>query len=136
MALVNEGEQFMLQVALSEQQTVPVTFYIGLSQTDETTLGEGATLATISEVTGSGYARKAVNSDAVDWTTGLSGGDWRAISKEVTFSATGAWTQAKSAFLATTLDNTGKLLATKDLSTPRTLANGDSLKVTMIVKAQ
>lgn len=100
----------------------PQYYYIGLSQSLRATLTEAATLASINEVTGPGYARVRVRADSTDWPAALVGGFWQGVTKTLPFSATGTWTQAQSLFWATTRNNTGKLLDVRDLPAPFTLA--------------
>jgi hypothetical protein len=104
------GLQYLLEVAFTEQQSVPASFYRGLGT--NTSLADGATLASIAELSGDGYARDALASDGIDWDgEGIGVGDYQAVSKESTFSAAGAdWVRARIDFLATTVDGTGKLL--------------------------
>ena len=136
-ALVDEGEEYFIKVAISEQLSVPTTFYLGLSQSNESTLGESVTLSTINEVSGTGYSRQGINSDDTDWTVSKDSGDWQAQSKEVTFSASGTWSAALSMFLTTVASGTsGRVIATKDLSQSRTLYSGDQLKCRITIKAQ
>ena len=127
-----EGLQYLLEVAMSEQQSIPANFYIGLAT--DVSLAEDATLASLTEVSGTGYARQAVASDNIDLTSAATGTNDRKITtKTVTFTAGGVWTGAKTAFLATTIDGTGKLLASAPLSLTRTLGDGDSLNVSMVI---
>lgn len=126
--LHTEGLQFLLEVAFSEEQSVPANFYIGLA-TDES-LAETATLVDLTEVSGTDYARQTVASNDTDWTSASTGTDDRKVtSKTVTFTAGGTWTGAKTVFLATTVDGTGKLIASAPLSVTRTLADGESLTI-------
>lgn len=104
----------------------PQYYYVGLSKSLRATLTEAATLASINEVTGSGYARVRVRADSTDWLAALVGGYWQAKSKTLNFSATGTWDTALSGFLATSRDNTGKLLDVRDLAAAVTLAAGQS----------
>jgi hypothetical protein len=125
-----EGLQFLLEVSFSEGQSVPTNFYIGLAT--NASLAEDASLASITEVSGSGYARQAVASNATDFTSAAAGTNDRKITtKIVTFSATGTWTGAATVFLATSLDNSGKLIASNQLSVVRTLYSGDTLGVSV-----
>ena len=56
--LHDEGEQFICQVAFSEEQSVPSAYYVGLD--NRGSLAEGDTLASLSgEPSGNGYARQA-----------------------------------------------------------------------------
>lgn len=132
-ALVNEGEEYFLKVGLGAAVMAAAT-YLGLSKSNEATLGEAVTLATIAEVSGTSYARCSVTSDLTDWTASLNSGDWQLLSKQVTFTAGGTWDAALSLFLATSSDGSGKVLSTKDLSVSRTLLDGDTLKCTMTLK--
>lgn len=129
--LHQEGLQFLLEVALTQEQSTPANFYIGLAT--DASLAENATLASLTEVTGTGYARVAVASDNVDITSATTGtNDWKVTTKDVTFTATDDdWDGANTVFLATTVDGTGKLLASAPLSATRTLGNGDTLTVAL-----
>ena len=135
--LTNAGENNINDVYF-RATTEPTSFYIGLSTSDEATLGEAATLSGISEVTGTGYARQQVTRDSSGWPTLV--GDTVTSSTE-TFTAGGTWTGAVSAFLTDspsgTTGGTGGNIAIiiSDLSATRTLANGESLDVSIAVTA-
>lgn len=140
-SLADEGEQFFLDTFL-RGATGPTTFYIGLtdstspcSMSDTDTL---TTAAALGEPSTNGYARIEIERSAVGWPTLASdSGDYMATSKEVTFSASGgSWGPVYCAFVGTTSDNTGKLISYAALSTGRTLASGESLKITYKVKLQ
>jgi hypothetical protein len=125
-----EGLQFLLEVAFSEEQSVPASFYIALAT--DVSLAEGAALTDITEVSGSGYARQAVTSNNTDFTSAATGtNDRKTTTSTETFTATGAWTGAKTVYLATTSDDTGKLIMSAPLSQTRTLANTDTLQVAL-----
>jgi hypothetical protein len=125
-----EGLQFMLEVSFSEEQSVPANFYIGLAT--DASLAEDASLGDQTEVSGTGYARQAVASDNVDFTSASTGTNDRKITtKTVTFTAGGTWTGANTVFLATTINDTGKLIASAPLSETRTLVVDDTLTVAM-----
>jgi hypothetical protein len=124
------GLQFLLEVAFSEQQSVPANFYIGLAT--DVSLAEDATLASFTEVSGTGYARQTVASNNTDFTSATTGtNDRKVTTKTVTFTAGGTWTGANTVFLATTVDGSGKLIASAPLSVTRTLSSGSSLTVAM-----
>jgi len=121
-----EGLQYLLEVALTEEQSVPANLYVGLAT--DAALAEDASLGDQTEVSGTGYARQTVASDNVDITSATTGTNDRKITtKVVTFTAGGNWTEANTVFLATTVGDTGKLLASAPLSAARTLTDGDSL---------
>jgi hypothetical protein len=130
--LHQEGLQFLLEVAFSEQQA-PLgagAFYLGLCT--DTLLADNATLASKTEVSGTGYARQAAASSAVGFTSAaVSTNAWKQTTLTVTFTAGGTWTGAKTVFLATSVDDTGKLIASAPLSATRTLDNGDTLSVAL-----
>jgi hypothetical protein len=128
--LHQEGLKFLLEAAFSETQAVPANFYIGLCT--DTSLAEDASLASKTEVGGTGYARQTVASDGTDFTSATAGTtDWKMTTKSVTFTAGGTWTGAKTVFLASTVADTGKLIASAPLSTTRQLNNGDMLTVAL-----
>jgi hypothetical protein len=129
-----EGLQFILAVAFPKSQSVPANFYAGLCT--DTSLAEDATLASLTEVSGTGYGRQTVASSGSGFAEAATGtNDRKVTTATVTFTAGGTWTGAKTAFLATSSDGSGKLLASGPLSATRTLQNGDTLQVTFVIEA-
>lgn len=129
-----EGLTFFGETALSEAQSVPASFYLGLGTGALPTLAQG--LADITEVSGTGYARQAIASNNTDIVTSADGNYMKFTCSEETFTGgAGGWTEADYAFLCTVSSGTsGKLLAAVDLSTPQTLGENDLLKVTFAVE--
>ena len=128
--LHTEGLQYLLEVGFSEEQSVPANFYVGLCT--DTSLAEDASLGDQTEVTGTGYARQTIASNNTDITSAATGAaDWKITTKEVTFTAGGTWDGAKTVFLATSNDDSGKLIASVALSETRTLNDGDSLTLSI-----
>lgn len=131
-----EGLQFLLEAALSEEQSVPANFYLGLAE--DASIAEDANLAALTELSGFGYARQTVASNGTDFTSAAAlSNDRKMTTKICTFTAAGgAWNTAKKVFLATTSDNTGKLIASASLngSTGWTLADGQHLDVSMVIE--
>ena len=126
--LHTDGLQFILEVAFTEEQSVPANFYIGLAT--DASLAETASLGDQTEVSGTDYVRQAVASDNVDITSAATGtNDYKVTTKTVTFTAGGTWTGAKTVFLATTLNDTGVLIASAALSETRTLEDTDTLTI-------
>ena len=128
--------------AMTNYGAPPANLYLGLDT--RASLAEEDTLATLTELTKSGYARKAVISGG----TGVAGQDfyinqpaayYRADSKMVEWTAGEDWvTAVKNIFLCTDLtavsDAASKhLVASLALSTPRTLLNGDKLDSSMYI---
>lgn len=134
-ALADEGETAFLDTYL-RGAAAPAGFYVRLF--NDTPI-ETDTLTTLTgEPTGSGYAAIAVERSNTGWPTlALDTGDYLATSKEVTFTASGGSIGPVTyAVLSTSSDNTGKLISYAALSQSRTLASGDSLKITYKVKMQ
>ena len=128
----DEGEEFVLQVAFSEEQSVPANFYVGLCND---TLVKTDGLADIAdETSGTGYARQTVASDNVDCVVAADGDYYKVTFAEQTFTAGGTWTEANTAFLATTVDNSGKLIASYPIDPVRTLGNADTVDVEVYVR--
>lgn len=133
--LADEGEADMLDVYY-RNATAPTTFYLRLFND---TPVETDTLADLTgEPSGNGYSPQEIERSNVGFPTlALDAGDWQLTSKTVTFTASGgSWGPVTYAVLATTSDNTGKLVAYKQLSQARTLQDGESLEVTITIKQQ
>jgi hypothetical protein len=132
----DEGEQWFLEKGL--RSALPsTTFYIGLGNTANiaTLPGETDTLATITELSGSGYARQAVTFGAA----ALNAGDYQADAALATFTLIGtpAGGNATYAFLTDVASGTaGKLLGCVNLGVARAYVAGDQEKVTYSEKAQ
>lgn len=134
-ALVDEGEQLILDVFL-RGATAPTQFFLRLFNSTPT---ETSTLSALTgEPSTNGYAAQLVERSAVGWPTlVLDGEGWQATSSEETFVATGgSWGPVSHCVLATTSNNTGRLLSFAALNQSRTLADGETLRVTYRVKLQ
>ena len=142
-------ESDWLHNSLSDQGEIELLATYFRSQAQRTTLygrlyGAGfipddATLAApvATEVSGSGYAPVSWTVGDTDFAapvqvgTGTKVGTTTSTTK--TFTATGTWTPAVNLVLATSTDNSGKLVASVPLSTTRTLVNTDTLDVSVAV---
>jgi len=126
-----EGRQWLFEVAFSEEQTVPDNFYVGLCT--DSTIAENAALASLTELTDTDYARDTIPSTAVGWVSAGTGtNDRKVTSSSVEFAVVTSgvtWTTAESWFLATTSDDSGKLLASGPLNSGSgwTLTEGQTL---------
>lgn len=132
-SLTDEGEKDILDVYFDDV-AVRTTLYFRLY--DDPAPLETDTLTTLTgEVTGTGYDGVAVTRNT-DWTDPtLDAGDMQTVSSTKSFNAGGTWTSADQLVLSTVQNGTaGLFLAWSDLSTTRTLQNGDQLDVTMTVK--
>lgn len=140
-ALMNEGEQEFIELFFRNNASFgagPFHFGLGNNGGSPGIPAETATLSTITEVSGSGYARVSVARGTTDWGAAtLDSGDYQTTSATKSFNATGNWTAADYLFLTDVSSGTsGNLIAAVALSASRTLVNGDRLDVSMIVKIQ
>ena len=134
-ALADEGEQSILDSYFRAQNT-PTSFFLRLFND---TPAETDTLADLlNEPSGNGYSAITLARNTTDFPTlALDSGDYRVSSKQVTFTASGGTMgTATYAVLATSSDNSGKLIAYVALATTRTLLAGESLNVTFRAKLQ
>jgi len=134
-ALVDEGELLLLDVFL-RAAAAPAGFFCRLY--NDTPIETDSLAALTGEPAVNGYAAQAIERSNVGWPTlALDAGDYQATSKELTFTATGgSWGPVTHCVLATSSDNTGKLVSFAALSTARTLAAGETLRITYRVKLQ
>jgi hypothetical protein len=126
----SEGQEFVLAVAFDTDSgiTVPSSYYIGLD--DRSTLAETDGLSDLDdEPSTNGYARQALSS-VTGFVVAMQDSRMTARSGIATFVATtGSWGPVRNAFLSTTLNNTGYLIASIALSSRRTIISGDSISV-------
>lgn len=131
------GKRYLLECAISEVQTAPANFYVGLC-TDSDPAAD-ATLGDLTELASSGYARQAIPSSAAGFTSSDPGGDdWKleATAENFANSSGFPWTAANSWFLATTVDDTGVLLASGPLDgAPLTIADGSDHDITITLRS-
>ena len=130
-----EALKWILECTFGQSQTPPATYYIGLC-TDATVL-ETEGLTDLTELSGNGYAREAVSAASgvgfISETAGTA--DWKVTTVVVEFEASGgAWSGAVHCFLASTVDDSGILVAASALSATRTLQDGDKLQVSMVIQ--
>lgn len=130
-ALTDEGEVDLLDVYFGSQ-AVRTSLYLGLvsvNPADSDGLGDITELAVAS-----GYGRIAVARDT-EWGAITAGAGTTSDTKQ--FAATGTWTAATDLILCTVASGTsGLLIAFSQLSTPRTLTNGDTLDVSMAISLE
>ena len=135
-----EGIQFFLELANGVQSKPVANYYIGLCEDAEDTISKTAALADLTELTGNGYSRQAVTADAAGMVSAPHGDSGRKLtSSEVTFTAAGgAWNLARTRFLATTSDNSGKLISTEPVNSGAgvALADTESYDCTMTVNSE
>ena len=124
----DEGEQLNLNVFFKGATRPANSWYLGL-YTNNTALGESATLTNVTEPSTGGYSRQLIN-DA-DWT--LQGSSISAPQK--TFAPTGSSWTVYGWFLCTVATGTeGQLLASEHFSDgPYNVSDGGSVKVTITI---
>lgn len=133
------GEEFFLKCcfAISEKHP-PENYYLGLDNRSTTSVGDIVS-SLMDEPTGvNGYLRKPVNSVS-GFTIELVSGVYRATSQIVSFSAVGgSWGPVSNIFLINTSTNveSSVLLATANLSSAITVANGDTINMRISLSLQ
>ena len=135
-ALANEGEQAILETYF--RSTAKASNLYG--RLYNATPTETSTLATIgTETSGTGYGAVTFAVGNTDFpTSALTGGggtDWKVTSAVKTFTAGGTWTAATNLVLASVASGTAGLhIAWSPLSATRTLANTDTLDVSIAIE--
>jgi hypothetical protein len=117
--------------------TRPASVWVGLRICDgaggrPADAAAGDTLSSnLSEVgAGVGYARAEIVNNTTNVPETAVGADSRLTYAQQTFTFTGTVSSITHAFICTSSDATGKLLASAPLSVARNVANGDTLKIT------
>jgi len=132
--LHTEGRQYMQETAFTGQQTKPTNFYVGLCT--DVTIAENASLTDLTELvdpTDTDYERYALASSVVGWdSAGTGTNDRKITSNGVSFSCNTSgvtWATAESWFLATTTDDSGKLIMSGPLNggSGQAVAEGEEL---------
>lgn len=130
----SNGQDFVHKILFNTAAgaTVPTNYYLGLDA--RLTLAYSDTFSSlVGEPVGNGYARQPVSSlNGFTIDSGVPA--YSAKTPAVAYTATGSgWGPVRNVFLATTIDNTGVLLASSILSTPRSLSAGQSISLRMKV---
>lgn len=118
----DEGETRVLNILLGSTP-VDGALYLGL-YTNPTELPESAILSSLSEPVGWGYGRKT-----------LTRGNWSIAGSAATYAIQtflaqgGAWGNITGYFIATSPDNSGKLLATEHFDTVLNIVAGKGVKI-------
>jgi len=134
-SIVQEGEEAILETFFRDDDTyAPAGFYVRLCND---TLVVSDTLSTIlNEPSGSGYSAQTLERSAVGFPTKeISESAYRIVSKILTFTAaSGSIGPVTTAYLSTSSDDTGKLIAFRALAMTRTILDGDSMTIQFRVK--
>jgi hypothetical protein len=107
---VQEGLEILLKAAL-RGQSPPASLYMAL--VTDASVAANATWASLTEVSGTGYARVAVTLDGTGFPTAanVSTNGYHIKTKDCVFTAGGTWTTAKCCVLLTTNDGSPKIIA-------------------------
>lgn len=130
--LHSSGEQFLLRALFTGGPTnnsyIPSFYFLGLD--NRTAISVGDTISTIvGEPSANGYTRQPVSSTG-GFTMDNTSGNYRATSAIVTFRGIGgSWGPVRNIFLTDKNDLTGSLIASANLGTPFSLADGDSVSL-------
>lgn len=120
----DDGDNRVLNILLGST-TVDGAYYMGLYK-NVTELDDDAELADITEPSGFGYARKALTRG--HWTIT---GNVAVYETMQTFMASGGdWGDITGYFLSSTLDNSGKLIASQHFTVALTVLDGKGIKIT------
>lgn len=138
-ALANEGE-YLIEDVIFRGNTAPTGYFLRLYNTTPALTSTLTALSTYEPATANGYspASQGITRDSTGWplVPQLVSSHYEITSKTVTITATGAVGPVTYAALATSSDNTGKLVAYAALAATRTLAAGDSLQITYKIRLQ
>lgn len=139
-ALANEGE-YLIQDVMFRGNTAPTGYFLRLYNTTPALTSTLSTLAASEPTTANGYnpANQGITKDATGWplVPQLVSSHYEITSKTITITASGGTIGPVTyAALATSSDNTGKLVAYAALSATRTLQIGDSLAMTYKIRLQ
>lgn len=119
----DEGENRVLNI-LFNATAVDASLYMGL-YTDAVEPAETATLASLTEATGTGYGRITLSRGT--WTVTDDHADYA----QQTFTAGSDWGNIYGYFIGTSTDDTGKLLCVEHFTGgPFNVLNGGSIKIT------
>ncbi len=134
-----QGIQFLFELA-NGLQSKPDNYYMGLCEEAEADIAANASLADLTELSGNGYTRHEITADEVDMVSDSWGTNGRSLTTETaTFEAVGgAWNLAKTKFLATSADDSGKLIATEPVNSGSgiALSDGQTYEATMTLAAE
>lgn len=129
--LCDAGEYRWLDILLGTR-VVDGALYLGLYK-NLTELPDDTELSDIIEVSGNGYSRKTLTRG--EWTIETAAGITSASSAEDVFFASGGdWGDIYGYFIATTIDNTGTILAVDHFDSYFSIEDGKGLRVTPIIK--
>jgi hypothetical protein len=130
----NDGEEFMLKVCFSGEESVPANYYFGLDKRSSLLASDNlASLVDEPNNEFNGYRRQSISSEG-QFVINTSSSHYYAKSPIIHFSASGgSWGPVNNLFLSTVAQNDydGYLLASVPLSHVMSLSDGESMSVVM-----
>lgn len=132
-SLFDEGERAML-LQFFRAEEAPTVFYLRLAY--DTLVETDSLIDVRNEPSGNGYSAATLERSAIGFPTlALNSGDYQLTSKTFSFTASGGNIgPVNVAYLATSSDNSGKLILANALSMSRTILDGDTLEATISIK--
>lgn len=121
--LCDEGEYRIADI-LFGSQAVDGTLYLGIYK-DITEPGEDATIVSLTEVSGNGYARKTLTRGS--W---VITGDYAEYAEQTFLASGGDWGNTYGYFIATSSDDSGKLMAIEHFDAVKEINDSKGLKIT------
>lgn len=121
--VTDEGEYRIADI-LFGTQVVDGALYLGLYK-DVSEPDENATIASLNEASGYDYARKTLTRGS--WTIS---GDYAEYAEQIFLASGGNWGNITGYFIATSTDDSGKLMAIEHFDTVRYIEDGKGLKIT------
>jgi len=138
-ALTQEGEEAVLETFFrgsepSSSAYIPVQFYARLC--NDSLLITDKLTDILGEPSGNGYEPILIEKNSTGFPIKeLDQGSYRLVSKVVTFTASGGQIgPVITAYLSTSTDNLGKLIAYRSLAMTRTILDGDSMTIQFRIK--
>ena len=134
-ALAQQGEEAVLETFFRGDATyTPAQYYVRLC--NDSLLVTDTLTTILNEPVGSGYVAQLLERSAVGFPTKeIDAGAYRIVSKVLSFTAAGgAIGPVTTAYLATSIDNTGKLIAYRPLVMTRTILDGDTMTINFRIK--
>jgi hypothetical protein len=121
--IVDQGEARFLEILLGSR-TPDGALYLGLYKTPLTEPEETVTLPDLVEPSGFGYARRTLTRG--QWTLN---GSVASYALQTFLASGGDWGNVAGYFLATSLDNSGKLIAIEHFASALQVIDGKGIKI-------
>lgn len=132
-SLTQEGEESLLESFFrNDASYTPANFFIRLCNSIPLVTDTLATIQKELPVVAGGYEPKLLERSVVGFPnkTLTSNGNYRLVSKEILFEAINTVIgPVTHAFMATSINNSGRLIAFRNLTLPRTVLIGDKLSI-------